>query len=168
MFKEKAGYYYQLGGIYLRKLLVLTVTCILILTASAMAAPEPPAIDSTPDKAVLINFDEWLAANPVKFGDPAKMVPIFKSPRNMVAFINANTFKLPKHYHTSADEILVILKGEGEMVINGEWTKVKAGDVHINPRGAVHAVRCADGAEFSAISIFTPPQVNGNDRVAVD
>ena len=162
------AYYYQLGGIYLRTLLAFTVACILLLTAPVMAAPEPPAIDSTPDKAILINFDEWLAANPVKAGDPAKMVPVFKSPRNTVAFINANSFKLPKHYHTSADEIVVILKGEGEMLINGEWMKVKAGDVHVNPRGAIHATRCADGAEFSAVSIFTPPQANGNDRVAVD
>ena len=152
----------------LRKTLLITLVFLLMIAVPALAAPQPPAIDSAPDKAVLVNFDEWLAANPVKPGEPPKQNKIFQSPRNVVVLLNANTFKLPAHYHTSADEIVIIQKGEGEMLINGVWTPVKAGDVHINPRGAVHATRCADGAEFAAISIFTPPQANGNDRVMVN
>lgn len=151
----------------MRKTLICTLVGLMLLTLPVLAAPEPPAIDSTPDKAVLVHLEGWLDANPVKAGEPPKMQKIFESPRNVVVLINSVGLKLAPHYHTSADEIVVVKEGKGEMLINGEWVVVKEGDIHINPRGAVHATRVADGQKFSVISIFTPPQAGGNDRVAV-
>ncbi len=34
----------------------------------------------------------------------------------------------PYHYHCSNEEVFYILKGEGELRLNGEFSKVKAGD----------------------------------------
>ena len=150
-----------------KKLLVILV-CLILLTVPVLAAPAAPAIDSTPDKPLLLNMDQWLAANPVKAGEKPKMVKIFESPRSAMFFINSNGLVLPKHFHTSADELVVIYRGKGEMLIDGKWVPVKAGDVHVNPRGAVHATRCKPGEQLSIVSIFTPPQAGGNDRVSVE
>lgn len=150
------------------KTVCLVLACLVLLTVPALAAPQPPAIDSAPDRAVLVNLEQWLADNPVKAGEPAKMAKVIESPRSVMMFVNAVGFKLPPHFHTSADEIVMIYKGSGEMLINGEWTPVKAGDVHVNPRGAVHATRCAPDEALTIVSIFAPPQANGNDRVMVE
>ena len=150
------------------KKMLFVLVCLTLLTASALAASEAPAIDSTPDKALLLNLDQWLAANPVKAGEKPKMVKIFESPRSAMFFINSNGLVRPKHVHTSADELVMIYRGTGEMLIDGKWVPVKAGDVHVNPRGAVHATRCAPGEQLSIVSIFTPPQAGGNDRVSVE
>ena len=150
------------------KKLGLVLACLFLLTVPVLAAPEPPAIDSVPDHAFLTNLDQWLAENPVKTGEKPKMAKVFESPRSAVFLINSNGLVLPKHFHTSADEIVVIYKGKGEMLIDGKWVPVKAGDVHVNPRGAVHATRCTPGEQLSIVSIFTPPQAGGNDRVPVE
>ena len=117
-----------------KKMLVILI-CLILLTVPVLAAPAAPAIDSTPDKALLLNMDHGLAANPVKAGEKPKMVKIFESPRSAMFFINSNGLVLPKHFHTSADELVVIYRGKGEMLIDGKWVPVKAGDVHVNPRG---------------------------------
>ena len=150
-----------------KKMLVILI-CLILLTVPVLAAPAAPAIDSTPDKALLLNMDQWLAANPVKAGEKPKIEKIFESPRSAMFFINSNGLVLPKHFHTSADELVVIYRGKGEMLIDGKWVPFKAGDVHVNPRGAVHATRCAPGQQLSIVSIFTPPQAGGNDRVSVE
>ena len=66
------------------------------------------------------------------------------------------------HYHTVADEIVLIVGGGGDMLINGKWTPVKPGDLHVNPRGIIHNSRNPD-EDSRFISIFTPQQPLGGD-----
>jgi quercetin dioxygenase-like cupin family protein len=66
------------------------------------------------------------------------------------------------HYHSTADEIVYIVGGSGELLINGKWLAVKAGDLHVNPRGNVHDTR-ALAEDLRFISIFTPQLPAGGD-----
>jgi quercetin dioxygenase-like cupin family protein len=66
------------------------------------------------------------------------------------------------HFHTVADEYVVVTGGSGELLINGVWRPVKAGDVHVCPRGIVHATR-ALGENLQYLSIFTPHLPPGTD-----
>jgi quercetin dioxygenase-like cupin family protein len=73
-----------------------------------------------------------------------------------------------RHIHTSAEEIVFVYKGTGEMYINGKWIPVKAGDLHVCPRGMAHATRVVGDGQMEVISIFAPPQAGGNDRIMLD
>ena len=61
-----------------------------------------------------------------------------------------------------ADEVVIVVGGRGELLINGEWQPVKQGDVHVCPRGIVHDTRAlAENMQY--ISIFTPHLPPGTD-----
>jgi quercetin dioxygenase-like cupin family protein len=66
------------------------------------------------------------------------------------------------HFHATSDEIVIIVGGSGEMLINGVWTPVKAGDFHVNPRGVVHDTRALT-EDLRFISIYTPQLPPGGD-----
>ena len=127
-------------------------------------------IDSKPGEDVFIKLDEWYATHPVKEGKLSRSDNVFSSPRSAV-FIGSN--KDPKgigrHIHVTVDEIVFVYKGEGEMYVNGKWVPIKAGDLHVCPRGVAHATRALPGKELLIFNIFTPPQPKGaHDRVMID
>jgi quercetin dioxygenase-like cupin family protein len=64
--------------------------------------------------------------------------------------------------------LVFVYKGKGEMYIDGRWIPVKAGDVHVNPRGVIHATRVVGDEDMLVFSVFTPPQANGNDKIMLD
>jgi mannose-6-phosphate isomerase-like protein (cupin superfamily) len=45
---------------------------------------------------------------------------------------------IPPHIHTKEDEIFRVVKGEVEIVINGESSILKAGDIAFAPKGVPH------------------------------
>jgi quercetin dioxygenase-like cupin family protein len=66
------------------------------------------------------------------------------------------------HFHTVSDEVVIVVGGRGEILVNGEWKPVKQGDVHVCPRGIVHDTRAlAENLQY--ISIFTPHLPPGTD-----
>ena len=143
-----------------------------VVYGQAFAAPTAKIlIDSTPDQAVLIPLDEWFAEHLIKEGQATRGDKVYESPRCSVTVL---THKDPlpivgRHIHLTTDEVVLVYKGEGEMYINGQWVPVKAGTLHICPRGVAHATRALPGRELWLISIFSPPQPKGgNDRVMLD
>jgi len=95
---------------------------------------------------------------------------VFSSPRSAVNIGTSRCSKgIGRHMHVTVDEIIFVYKGEGEMYINGKWVPVKAGTLHICPRGVAHATRALPGKELLLFNIFTPPQPKGaHDRAMID
>ena len=156
----------------MRKVRFLKVLCsalmLLCLISVVPCWAQPPVpkglVDSSPNKAIVMNFDEWYANN--KRPDDPKIsgAVIFNSPRSMVAFRDAGKGTVvPSHFHATADEILIITGGSGQLLVNGEWIAVKSGDVHINPRGIIHAARAGKDEDLRFIQVFTPVQPAGGD-----
>ena len=142
----------------------------LILPAIAVMA-YPVAknlIDSTPPESIVVNLDDFFASHELKAGEPSRVDTIFESPRCKVTLVTNKGPLIGRHIHTSADEIVFVYKGTGEMYINGKWIPVKAGDIHVCPRGMSHATRVVGSGEMEVISIFAPPQAGGNDRIMLD
>ena len=136
-----------------------------------LAAPTATyLIDATPGEDVLINLDEWYAKNPIKEGAVSRSDNVFSSPRSALFIAsNRNTKGIGRHLHVTVGEIIFVYKGEGEMYISGKWVPVKAGDLHVCPRGVAHATRALPGKELLSFNIFTPPQPKGaHDRVMID
>ena len=136
-----------------------------------LAAPTAKyLIDSTPGEGVLIHLDEWFSAHPVKDGRSGQSDKVFSSPRTEVAVSTSKDPKgLGRHIHVTVDEIVFVYKGEGEMYINGKWVPVKAGDLHVCPRGVAHATRALPGKELRSFNVFGPAQPkSGHDRMMMD
>lgn len=53
--------------------------------------------------------------------------------------MNPKTFSCPYHYHTEEEELCIVVEGEAVVRHNGEFRKVKAGDVIYYGTGAENA-----------------------------
>jgi mannose-6-phosphate isomerase-like protein (cupin superfamily) len=141
------------------------------LAGQVLGAPTAKyLIDSTPGEDVLISLDQWFSTHPIKEGQLSRSDNVFSSPRSAL-FIGSNkdTKGIGRHMHVTVDELVFIYKGEGEMYINGKWVPVKAGDLHVCPRGVAHATRALPGKELLSFNMFSPPQPKGaHDRVMID
>jgi quercetin dioxygenase-like cupin family protein len=119
-------------------------------------------VDSTPDQAVLIALGEHYAQRAL----PEKGVDsqvAYDCPRTQLVVRTAvKGTTIGTHFHTVCDEIVVVVGGRGEILVNGEWKPVKAGDVHVCPRGIIHDTRALE-ADLQYLSIFTPHLPPGTD-----
>lgn len=61
----------------------------------------------------------------------------------------------PLHSH-DAEQILIMLEGTEEHVIDGQEIHMEAGDVCVHPGGVVHGGKTLTG--FKGIDIFSPPR----------
>jgi quercetin dioxygenase-like cupin family protein len=129
-----------------------------------MATPTIPKglIDSRPEIAVLVELDVHYAARKLPDSGVDSEV-VFDCPRGQLMVRTAVTGTvIDAHFHSVCDEIMVIVGGSGEILVNGEWRPVKRGDVHACPRGVVHATRALrESLQF--LSIFTPHLPPGGD-----
>ncbi len=119
-------------------------------------------IDSNPAIAVLVELGAWYAKRKL----PATGVDsevVFDSPRAQVMIRTAvKGTAIGAHFHSVTDEIMLVVGGAGEILVNGEWRPVKAGELHVCPRGVVHDTR-ALREDLQWISIFTPHLPPGTD-----
>jgi mannose-6-phosphate isomerase-like protein (cupin superfamily) len=155
----------------MRTIYVIGAIFLAFLVGQVFAAPTGKyLIDSTPGEDVLINLDQWFSTHAIKQGELGRSDTVFQSPRaTMNIGSNKDTKGIGRHIHLTVDEIIFIYKGEGEMYINGTWVPVKAGDLHVCPRGVAHATRALPGKELWSFNIFAPPQPKGaHDRVMID
>jgi mannose-1-phosphate guanylyltransferase len=60
---------------------------------------------------------------------------------------------LSYHWHARRSEIWTILSGEGEMILEGQLTSVKAGEVHRIPAYARHSIRAITEMEMVEVQI---------------
>jgi len=119
-------------------------------------------VESTPAEGVLLNLDEYYAHrvlpatgvdSEVKFDCPRTQMMV----RTAVKGTTVGT-----HFHTVCDEYVIVVGGTGEILVNGRWLPVKAGDVHVCPRGIIHDTRALT-EDLRYLSIFTPHTPPGTD-----
>ncbi len=127
-------------------------------------APAVPKglLDSTPAGSLLLRLAEHYRRRALpETGVDSEVV--FDSPRSQVMVRTAvRGTTIGTHFHSVADEIVIVVGGSGELLINGEWRPVTRGDIHVCPRGVVHDTRAlAEDLQF--LSIFTPHLPPGGD-----
>lgn len=59
--------------------------------------------------------------------------------------------------HESHDQTLVVVAGEGKIVVGGEKLPVHPGDAIVIPAGAYHDVRSLGPGDLKLVSLSTPP-----------
>jgi mannose-6-phosphate isomerase-like protein (cupin superfamily) len=60
-----------------------------------------------------------------------------------------------RHYHAASEEIYFVLEGDGELEIDGERSRVAAGDAALIPAGAWHEISAASPLRF--LCCCSPP-----------
>jgi len=148
----------------MKKIVLLGLALFYLFASAGLAAEIPKGlVDSKPDQAILINLDEWYKTHPSP-GKPGMVSDtVFGSPRLVVMIRTAGKgTAVGSHFHSTTDEIVLVIGGSGELLINGKWTPVKAGDIHVLPRGIIHDARCPN-EDLRIISVFTPSPPPGGD-----
>jgi mannose-6-phosphate isomerase-like protein (cupin superfamily) len=119
-------------------------------------------IDSNPSVGMLLELAGYYARRQLPAAGLDSEV-VFDCPRSQLMIRTAvRGTSIGTHFHSVADEIVVVVGGSGELLINGEWRPVKRGDLHVCPRGVVHDTR-ALGEDLQFLSIFTPHLPPGGD-----
>jgi len=119
-------------------------------------------VDSAPDQAILIALGEHYAQRTLPEKGVDSLV-VYDCPRTQLMVRTAvKGTTIGTHFHTVCDEIVVVVGGRGEILVNGGWKPVKAGDVHVCPRGIIHDTRALE-ADLQYLSIFTPHLPPGTD-----
>ena len=119
-------------------------------------------IDSSPAVGVLLEVGDHYARRQLPASGLDSEV-VFDCPRSQVMIRTAvKGTTIGPHFHSVADEIVVVVGGSGELLVDGQWRPVKRGDLHVCPRGVVHDTR-ALGEDLQFLSIFTPHLPPGGD-----
>lgn len=63
----------------------------------------------------------------------------------------------PLHAHRDIEEVLLILAGEGEALVDGEVAAFRQGDAVLFPANSRHMVRNTGEGPLVAAAIFSPP-----------
>lgn len=61
-----------------------------------------------------------------------------------------------RHYHARTEEIYVVLKGGGEMEVDGERRALRPGDAVLIPPRAWHEIRADDAGELRFLCCCAP------------
>ena len=64
----------------------------------------------------------------------------------------------PAHSHKDIEEIVYVLKGEGQMWAEGSTLKIKQGDSIFFPAGSMHTVRNTGSDILELLCFFSSPQ----------
>ena len=128
--------------------------------------PEPiipkGLIDSNPVVATLLKLGAYYEARVLPpTGVDSEIV--FAAPRSQLMVRTAvKGTSIGAHWHAVCDEFVIVTGGHGEILVNGVWHPVEAGDVHACPRGIVHDTR-ALSEHLRYLSVFAPHLPPGGD-----
>jgi mannose-6-phosphate isomerase-like protein (cupin superfamily) len=147
-----------------RTFIALTIFACLVLSFAIVVPVK--AVNTT--EQILTQIDDILAANPLKATEKAQIINVAQDDTVTVNVARAREGAgLKPHIHKTHDEMIYIIKGTGQMFINGKWIDVKPGTVHFNPMNKVHATRNTGKEDLVLLSIFTPA-MKEPDRHYVD
>ena len=136
-----------------RKIFNWAILVCLVLLFFAVSSAQ--AADTTDQ--ILTQVDDILNANPLKAGEKFQMINVAQD--DTVSFVLvrfAEGAEVKPHFHKTHDEIVYVIKGSGQMLVNNKWIDVKPGTVHFNPMNKVHSTRNTGKDPLVVLSIFTP------------
>lgn len=134
------------------------------------AAPAPsaqPALQvAAKTDSFVGNVREAIQKNAIGAEEKTKLLPFFENADHTVNLIQTRG-AVPAHHHVEHDELVMILEGKGTFTIEGQNHEVKAGDILLIPRNAVHSyVHQGDGIT-AVVSVFSP-KFDPKDRIMAE
>lgn len=143
-------------------------SCLLALLCLAPASSPggPPAVlDALLPDGRLTRPLEELAAEPLAPDRTLRVVELGRDAHTSHHLVWIRDRETP-HRHDRHDLLVVILRGEGGMLLGDEERAVGEGSVLYVPRGTRHAFRNRSAAPAAAYVVYAPA-FDGSDRVEV-
>ncbi len=122
------------------------------LAPPAGAQTSPPAMTPQIINLAALSEDE---IGPLINNSDLRSRTLVATEQGTFAVQSGNVFK---HFHADANEIQLILAGEGSFWLGDRQVQIKPGDLIIIPKGTVHAGSMAATGRFRAVAIKLPPQ----------
>ncbi len=101
---------------------------------------------------------------------PANLENIFSKPLYSDSLVSSYVIFIKKevklHKHVFHTEHVIILEGEGEMLVAEKKIKIKKGDIVFIPKGTPHALFVTSAIPVKIISVQSP-HFDGTDRVMI-
>jgi quercetin dioxygenase-like cupin family protein len=136
-----------------RKIFYSAVFVCLVLSSFVISSSQ--AADTTDQ--ILTHVDDILNANPLKADEKIQMINLAQDDTTTLVLIRfAEGAEVKPHFHKTHDEIVYVIKGSGQMLVNDKWIDVKPGSVHFNPMNKVHSTRNTGKEPLVVMSIYTP------------
>jgi len=136
-----------------RKIFYSAILACLVLLSFAIGSAQAA---NTTDQ-ILTQVDDILKANPLKAGEKFQMINVAQDDTVSLVLVRfAEGAEVKPHFHKTHDEIVYVIKGSGQMLVNSKWIDVKPGTVHFNPMNKVHSTRNTGKDPLVVLSIFTP------------
>ncbi|CAN5130375.1 cupin domain-containing protein [soil metagenome] len=66
--------------------------------------------------------------------------------------------EIGEEVHPNTDQILFIVDGEGEAILNGETREISEHDVVFVPAGAIHNFKSTGDEELKLFTVYAPPE----------
>lgn len=98
---------------------------------------------------------------------PANAVQALHSDSLASSFLICIPREVKAHYHAAHTEHVVVLEGEGELLLGDSLIAIRPGDIVAIPRGTAHAVRTRSEGPLRVLSVQAP-RFDGSDRVPVE
>jgi quercetin dioxygenase-like cupin family protein len=115
---------------------------------------------------IISDVEEILKTNPVPAGEKIQLIKIAQDDTITLFVIRfTEGAELKPHFHKTHREMVYVVKGTGQMLLDGgkKVVKVKSGSLHFNPMLEVHALKNTGSGDLVLLSIFTPA-LKGPDR----
>jgi quercetin dioxygenase-like cupin family protein len=126
----------------------------------AGAQSAPPPMEARIINLTALTEDE---IGPLVANTDLRSRTLVVTPEGTVAVQSGNVVR---HTHAEANEIQLVLAGEGSFWLGDREVQVKPGDLIIIPKGTVHAGSRATTGRFRALAIKLPPQRQGDMQLA--
>lgn len=104
----------------------------------------------------MLNVANWKDAVPLV--GPEKTEPALDCDETVVKFIYLEPGQeTPPHRHQHASDVIIIIEGEAEATVDGEKSRVSAGDVILNPPGTLHGIKNIGSTRLRKVTVQSPP-----------
>jgi len=138
----------------------------ILLLLAAGAAPADQWVGGVASGGIdARTIDRLLAEHPLRENENIRTVPVAATAETRQQLVQVRD-REPLHYHADSDLTVFLLRGRGEIELDGRRHKVAAGDVIHIPRHLAHAY-INRGPEIGVAFVVMSPPPGRHDRVLV-
>ena len=102
-------------------------------------------------------IDEILKANPLPPGEKSQMIKLAEDDSVSVYLVRmAPGAELGPHFHQTHDETEYVIRGTGQLFVDGKWVGIKPGSFHFNPKNKAHGAKNTGDEPLVVLIMFTP------------
>jgi quercetin dioxygenase-like cupin family protein len=142
---------------------ILAITC--WLWSGAACKPVPHIITPEARGVDEVRLTALLAAHPLPVGQNIRALLLGRTDALSCHLVQIRDRERP-HIHATHDLAVTLLKGKGQLYVDGIPHEMRSGDVAVVPHGTPHYFVNADSAPAAAFVTFAPPY-DGTDQIPI-